>query len=102
MWAWRDRDIEGRPRKVTVGRVALPDERSGNEPQPVFGRSHTLAEARAAARAAAAMMATGRDPGEAKAEAKRAPLNPERDRSEERRVGKECVSKCRTRWSTAD
>src|SRR3546814_10103778 len=80
----------------------LPDERSGNEPQPVFGRSHTLAEARAAARAAAAMMATGRDPGEAKAEAKRAPLNPERDRSEERRVGKECVSKCRTRWSTAD
>src|SRR3546814_6617725 len=78
-WAWRYRDIEGRPRKLTIGPVALPDERSGNEPQPVFGRSHTLAEARAAARAAAAMMATGRDPGEAKAEAKRAPLN----RSEE-------------------
>lgn len=78
-WAWRYRDIAGRPRKLTIGPVALPDERTGNEPQPVFGRSHTLAEARAAARNAAAMMASGRDPGEAKAEAKKAPLNPERD-----------------------
>src|SRR3546814_16043163 len=28
------------------------------------------------------------------------PLERAMDRSEERRVGKECVSKCRSRWST--
>src|SRR3546814_18720902 len=28
-----------------------------------------------------------------------APLKPLQDRSEERRVGKECVSTCRSRWS---
>src|SRR3546814_14769631 len=27
------------------------------------------------------------------------PQRPDRDRSEERRVGKECVSTCRSRWS---
>src|SRR3546814_3232709 len=34
-----------------------------------------------------------------KLDAERASLGPVEPRSEERRVGKECVSKCRSRWS---
>src|SRR3546814_15917243 len=41
----------------------------------------------------------GRRPGHRPVPAHDPPYRPDRGRSEERRVGKECVSTCRSRWS---
>src|SRR3546814_14602753 len=76
------RTNSGQPRKPSLG---------------LYGEL-TVEQARVKAQDWLAEVRRGGDPGGAKAEARKA-LTMAELRSEERRVGKECVSTCRYRWS---
>src|SRR3546814_13799400 len=74
--------------------LGLPEARARSSIRLAVGRFNTEAEIDAAVAELAAQVARLRREGSAAAD-----YSPVFQRSEERRVGKECVSTCRSRWS---